>query len=171
MPANKYELRSSDVQEVMSNPPHSFIAWGNTLILLLLITGMFCLNRITIPYRIILPFQLTKVESSLYADTNQKFALLIDGSYLQNNSNHQPVSITFESYPSNLYGTIKTIIDTVILYNNKNYVFVKSFKSGTVNGNKQFAIELKLPLSGSATIQTGQSNLFEEIKKRIFRID
>jgi hypothetical protein len=55
MPETKYEIRSTEVQEVMNRPPHAFITWGNTIILLILISAVLILNRIKLPLKEHLP--------------------------------------------------------------------------------------------------------------------
>ena len=46
---NFYELRSDEVQEVLSKPPGRLIVWGNILVLLVLVTGSVLLMQIPVP--------------------------------------------------------------------------------------------------------------------------
>ncbi len=46
---NVYELRSDEVQEVLSKPPGRLIVWGNILVLLVLVTGCILLMQIPVP--------------------------------------------------------------------------------------------------------------------------
>jgi hypothetical protein len=46
---NFYELRSEEVQEVLSKPPGRLIVWGNVLVLLVLVTGCVLLMQIPVP--------------------------------------------------------------------------------------------------------------------------
>jgi len=61
MAATKYELRSNDVQEVMNRPPHFFISWGNTGIVLSIVIALLILNHVQLPVTQQLPalFQYT----------------------------------------------------------------------------------------------------------------
>jgi hypothetical protein len=63
MAATKYELRSNDVQEVMNRPPHLFISWGNTGIVLSIVIALLILNHVQLPVRQQLPaiFQYTGI--------------------------------------------------------------------------------------------------------------
>lgn len=163
MPSNKYEQRSTDVQEVMRKPPHSLITWGNTIILLILIIGIWLLSIIKLPDKITIPFQLIEIPSINVS--GKIFALNINSNFSPQIKNHQSVSITFESYPSNIYGTIKTEIDTIVEYQNKKCIVLKSFETDLKKNNSNKII-LQPTMLGNATIKIGNTNLIIMIKKR-----
>jgi hypothetical protein len=48
MTDNKYQLHNDVVQQIMNNPPHVLITWGNTVILLILGILFFVLNTFRI---------------------------------------------------------------------------------------------------------------------------
>jgi hypothetical protein len=49
MPDNIFEVRSSEVQDVLSRPPAQLIIWGNTVILLVMLTIVQLLNIVKLP--------------------------------------------------------------------------------------------------------------------------
>jgi|GEM_PF-4589318 len=61
---NKYELRSAEVQGVLSSRPRAIIMYGNTILLLLVLAGFFFLNRIKIPSYKLLPVQVKLVKDN-----------------------------------------------------------------------------------------------------------
>lgn len=61
---NVYELRSDEVQEVLSKPPGRLIVWGNILVLLVLVTGCVLLMQIPVPQWESRMVQMHKVETS-----------------------------------------------------------------------------------------------------------
>lgn len=63
MPDNIFEVRSNEVQEVLSRPPAAAIIWGNTIILAVLLTIVQLLHVIKLPVYIALKPQ------SIAADT------------------------------------------------------------------------------------------------------
>jgi hypothetical protein len=59
MPVSKYEIRSEEVQQLMSRPPHLLILWGNTFLLVLVIASLFLLNRFSLPVYRSVPVAVT----------------------------------------------------------------------------------------------------------------
>lgn len=54
-PNTKYELRSSEVQEVMNKPPAFFISWGNLIIMLVIAAAVMVISTITVSVTARLP--------------------------------------------------------------------------------------------------------------------
>lgn len=59
MSDKKYELRSSEVQEIMIKAPHLFISWGNMVVIGVVVSAICLLNRLTLDKRI--PMAITVV--------------------------------------------------------------------------------------------------------------
>ena len=154
MPQNKYELRSNEVQEVMNKPPHSLITWGNTIILLTIVGGLWMLSLITFPDKITVPFQLIISEN--------KLSLSISGNLPAKVQSRQTVSLSFESYPNEKYGKVITEIDSLI---NQHTIAVTRFSDTVLTTHKK-TITLKNNMLGTAEITIGKKNLFTMIKNR-----
>lgn len=154
MPPNKYELRSNEVQEVMNKPPHSLITWGNTIILLTIVGGLWLLSLITFPDKITVPFQLIISEN--------KLSLSISGNLPAKVQSRQTVSLSFESYPNEKYGKVTTEIDSLI----NQHTITLTRISDTVLTTYKKTITLKNNMLGTAEIIIGKKNLFTMIKNR-----
>lgn len=157
MPQNKYELRSNEVQEVMNKPPHSLITWGNTIILLTIVGGLWLLSLITFPDKITVPFQLIISEN--------KLSLSISGNLPAKVQSQQTVSLSFESYPNEKYGKVTTEIDSLI---NQHTITVTRVSDTVLTTHKK-TITLKNNMLGTAEITIGKKNLFTMIKDRFNR--
>lgn len=154
MPPNKYELRSNEVQEVMNKPPHSLITWGNTIILLTIVGGLWLFSLITFPDKITVPFQLIISEN--------KLSLSISGNLPAQIQPQQTVSLSFESYPNETYGKVTTAIDSLI----NQHTITLTRISDTVLTTYKKTITLKNNMLGTAEIIIGKKNLFTMIKNR-----
>ena len=154
MPPNKYELRSNEVQEVMNKPPHSLITWGNTIILLTIVGGLWLLSLITFPDKITVPFQLIISEN--------KLSLSISGNLPAKVQSRQTVSLSFESYPNEKYGKVTTEIDSLI----NQHTITLTRVSDTILTTHKKTITLKNNMLGTAEIIIGKKNLFTMIKNR-----
>ena len=70
---SKYELTSSEVREVMARPPHFLITWGNTFILLVVVSCLVLLNTITLPKYLWLSYKVIKNDpGSIVLATDKK---------------------------------------------------------------------------------------------------
>ena len=154
MPQNEYELRSNEVQEVMNKPPHSLITWGNTIILLTIVGGLWLFSLITFPDKITVPFQLIISEN--------KLSLSISGNLPAKVQSRQTVSLSFESYPNEKYGKVTTAIDSLI----NQHTITLTRISDTVLTTYKKTITLKNNMLGTAEIIIGKKNLFTMIKNR-----
>lgn len=158
MTQNKYELRSNEVQEVMNNPPHSLITWGNTIILSSLIGGLYFLSLIQFPNKINVPFQLIISE--------KKVSLLINTELPKEIKVNQPISLSFESYPIENYGEIKSNIDSINKKKPQITIIVKNLKEATLTNNDKL-ITLYNNQLGTAKITIGQNNIFGMYKNKL----
>jgi len=165
MISNKFELRSNEVQEVFQKSPHLLIMWGNTFIGIILIAGFYLLDNITIPQKITIPFQLIQTKKPY--NSEEVFALQIDTEYTSHIYQHQPININFEKYPSNIYGTIQTEIDTIISFQNKKIIFFKLQNEQSKN-NLSFRVTLKPFLLGNLVTQIDKKNFLSTIKNSLF---
>jgi|GEM_PF-5565005 len=61
MQRNKYELRSTEVESVLSDPPHLFASWGIISIIAVMV-GLLCLlNSFKVHETITIPVEISKV--------------------------------------------------------------------------------------------------------------
>lgn len=158
MPSSKYKLRSEEVQEVMSKPPHALITWGNTLVLTILVVGMYLLSLIQFPDKLRVPFQLNISEKGLLCLVNVELPRQI--------KSNQVVLLAFESYPSENYGKVRSEIDSITNQQGRVLIALKNFKASTqTNTNKQ--ITLHNHQLGTAEIIVGQQNIFTMLKKQL----
>lgn len=157
MPQNKYELRSNEVQEVMNKPPHSLITWGNTIILLTIVGGLWLLSLITFPDKITVPFQLIISENKLSLSISENLPAQIQS--------QQTVSLSFESYPNEKYGKVTTAIDSLINHQNQYVITLKKFSDTILTTHKK-TIMLKNNMLGTAEVTIGNKNLFTMIKDK-----
>lgn len=154
MPQSKYELRSNEVQEVMDKPPHSLITWGNTIILLTIVGGLWLLSLITFPDKITVPFQLIISENKLSLSISENLPAQIQS--------QQTVSLSFESYPNEKYGKVTTEIDSLI---NQNTITLTRVSDTILTTHKKI-ITLKNNMLGTAEITIGEKKLFKMIKDK-----
>lgn len=63
MPHSKYEIRSSQVQEVLSRPPGFITLWGNTLIFLLLIAALVWVCNLQLQIRQTVPCTIASLSA------------------------------------------------------------------------------------------------------------
>jgi hypothetical protein len=63
MPHSKYEIRSSQVQEVLSKPPGFLTLWGNTLLFLLLAAALMWVCNLRLHVRETIPCTIKSVNA------------------------------------------------------------------------------------------------------------
>ncbi len=154
MPQSKYELRSSGVQEVLKRPPNYFITWGNSIILIVLLVGLWLLSLIQFPNKITLPFQLKISKKDtfliLYSAPSLKIKKL------------QQVDLSFESYPSSIFGKVKSQVDTIYLIENQHCMKLQCYVCSEPNySNKK--IKLIDNLLGHIDVTIGTKNILTMI--------
>lgn len=67
MTVNKYEIKNIDLQELMGKIPHSFLVWGNMLVLAFLIVSVFVLNSFAIYDKKDMVGRVVRVERRKYS--------------------------------------------------------------------------------------------------------
>lgn len=82
----KYEIRDSEVQEIMRKPPHTFIAQGNIIILFVLGIAFYFLNSIPIYERKTPCFEIVEtIPARNQPDSTRTALLLNDGTSIKVN--------------------------------------------------------------------------------------
>lgn len=64
MPTKKYEIKSNDLQELMSKVPHLFIVWGNFFVFIFLFTSLSMLNGFTIYEKKSIPVRIVEISKN-----------------------------------------------------------------------------------------------------------
>ncbi|WP_205510386.1 hypothetical protein [Longitalea arenae] len=80
MPDNKYEIRNNEVQEIMCKPPHSFIAYGNRVMLFILLVAFYLLNRFPLYMRETTHFQIAGIETAGHENDSVVLVLALNNS-------------------------------------------------------------------------------------------
>lgn len=129
MTENKYELRSSDVEEVLNSSPHPLITWGSSIMFFVIVGGLLLSSLINFPNKIKVTFQL---------NLSQNNALLLTNSPLPSNlTTKLPIKIFFESYNADKYNAINSIIDSISILPNKNFAIHTHLPKFIVNSKSE----------------------------------
>jgi hypothetical protein len=158
MPNNKYELRSSEVQEVIKSTPKKIITWGNTIVLIFVIAGILFLNSIAFPKRITIPFEL-------YLEKKQCF-VKVDSEFFDQIKVGSNIWLTFESYPVNRFGIIELSIDSLFRTDTICFLKINSLKIKMAT-NTGKTINLKSSMLGHAEVVIGRENVLQMLKEKI----
>lgn len=153
----KYELRNSEVQEVMNRPPNALITWGNTIIFLTVIGGLLLLGLLRLPEKVSVPFQVSI--------RNEEMVLSTLGKVPSTVKKGQSVTLFLESYPATQYGTIMCSIDSIA----QDYTTIFTNTPKTVTTHTGNVLMLANGQLGSAEIVIGKTNLFVMGKNRLFK--
>lgn len=146
---NKYELRSQEVQEVLSTPPRFLTFWGNVLVVVVLATGLFFLSRYRVAQTIWVPVRTIEV--------NGNTALVVDTSFAEQIKVQQKLKI--ETRPGNITieGTITEIIDTTISNSSKLVLLLTEISSGNFTDKTA----LSRGMNGEAKIRISEQSLLD----------
>lgn len=147
---NKYELRSREVQEVMNRPPGRFIIWGNTLIFVIIIGGIYLLNFISIPTKVKIPIKVLYV--------TDKVVLYKLSNINSNLKENQKIEIALDSYPENIYGKISATIASI-----KREQITINIDSNAINLTHNKHIVIMPSMTGYAEITTNYISLFSKL--------
>lgn len=144
MPAeNKYEIRSQEVQEVLSTPPRFLTLWGNMIVIGVLIAGLIFLGRYEVMQKIKLPVQLT--------EANGKLALIVDADAAGQLKVNQPLKL-HTGDDQIVKDKIIAILDTII-GTRPNKTLILSLPSSN-------QLPIQPVANANAEIETGRSSLF-----------
>jgi uncharacterized membrane protein YcaP (DUF421 family) len=154
---SKYEIRSPEVQEVLSTPPRFLIFWGNTLVIVLLLVGILFLNR----YKII---QKTNVPAQII-ETNGTLAVIVDSAFSGQIKANQKVKLKTKDNTVITEGSIKAMIDTTINKNRMTYITLTDYSSN----NLLHESTLNDLINSVAEIQIGEESLLHLFVSKILR--
>lgn len=151
---NKYEIRSQEVQEVLSTPPRFLTRWGNPLVTLVLALGLICLSRYKVTQTIRLPVQIS--------EANDKLALMVDFSFSDQIEVNQKIKLKTKRGNVFFEGIIVEKIDTTINRSHKLFLLLAENSSN----NLPDKIAMIEPINGEAEIQTGKHSLMNHFTKK-----
>jgi hypothetical protein len=93
MANSKYELRSSDAQEIMRKPPRAFIARGNILILSALLVAFYFLNTIPLYKKEAIHCEIAHTNEIINRDDSSIIALSLKVNIPENVKRNQPARL------------------------------------------------------------------------------
>jgi hypothetical protein len=143
---NKYELRSREVQDVLSTPPRFLTIWGNLLVTSILIAGFTFLGRYKIARTIKVPVQIT--------ETRDRVGLLVDSALAEQVEVNQQLMIK-TNIDTVVDVSIVQIFDTTINMSRKRYLVLAA------NSLNQFSKKLTINgiIDGEAEIKIDKTSL------------
>jgi hypothetical protein len=148
-PKNKYELRSQEVQEVLSTPPRFLTHWGTALVIVVLLAGIFILSQYKIAQTIKVPAEVI--------ETNGKLVVMIDSALAIPITLGQPLKIISKMGTITIEGSIAQIIDTTINMGAKKFLLLSENSSNIFPGKLSLAAGMK----GEAEIQIAKQSLLQ----------
>lgn len=171
MTINKYQLRSSEVQEVMNKPPNAIITWGNSFIVLTILTMFFLSTKLTLPEKFFESFEIEKIMNAKSNDSTIYMELSISGKFSSSIKKGNDAYLEIEHFSKVQEERIFCKIDSVNFTGNDIHYFVliRSQEIGnytiTENGTK---LHLKEGMFGTIQIITGNKSIFNSLKNRIW---
>lgn len=156
---DEIQLRSPEVNEILSSPPKSIVRWGNSIILLiilLLLSGSYLLSY---------PDKIFAVATISTEKSGKIIALLKLNSYGAGKVNNgQRAIIKIDGFPYMEYGTIKGIIMSVgVIKNSGKSITVQASLENPLITNYGKKIDFHGELTGSAEIITRDISLLERM--------
>lgn len=156
---NEIQLRSPEINEIISSPPKSIVRWGSSIILLIilfLLTGSYFLS---FPDKIFAEATITKDKSgkiiSLMKFNNSGFGKVHNG---------QRAIIKIDGFPYMEYGTLKGIIMSVgVIKKSEKSITVLALLDYPLITNYGKRIDFSGELTGSAEIITKDISLLERM--------
>ena len=164
--ANKIELRSEEVREIIGTNPYFFVRWNITIIFLLfgLIILFSCF--IKYPQKIVADFTIEEIKKdSTTINYVAKLRIPIIGA--GKIKTKQKTYLKIDQYPFMEYGTITENIDNVqlqpIIENNKYYYIANVNIGKKIKTNSNLVLAYMIGLSGTAEIITDNDLLIEKL--------
>jgi hypothetical protein len=141
---NKYEIRSQDMQEVLSTPPQFLTFWGTAIIVVLLFLGVLFLSTYKVAHTIKVSAQIIQMDG--------KSGLMIDSAEVVSVKAGQKFKLQVKNRNKNISieGSITAIIDTtfelskrkilVLAESSSNQLQEKLILNGTIIGDVEIQI-------------------------------
>lgn len=159
---NPIELRSPELEEIMSRPPAWLTRWGIPVILAIIITGLVMSSFIRYPQLVKAPVILSEILPGTYsALPSATIHLPVEGPCKIKAG--QEVEIKFEQYPFMEYGIVKGLVKEVrfISQGNSFLVIVDLPRGLLTNTGKQLNY---IPgMQGIAEVKILDATLFQRI--------
>lgn len=151
---NKYEIRSQEVQEVLSAPPRFLTRWGNALVTVVLAIGLMFLSRYKISQTIRLPIQIT--------EANGKMALMVDFAFAYQIKVNQKLKLYTKNDNIIIEGSIVEMVDTTIYRSHKIFLLLAKISPNSFPGKTALNEEI----NGEAEIQIGKQSLLNRFASK-----
>ena len=148
---NKYEIRSQEVQEILSTPPRFLTFWGTALVVLVLIVGLVFLSNYKLAQTVKLPVQVVEV--------NGRIGLIVDSALGSQVTFKQQLKLKLQDENVLIGGSIFKIIDTAINLSPKKLLLL----SEDAFIKLQSRSASKLVNNGVIEIQTSKKSLLQMV--------
>lgn len=160
MPKNQYNIRSKDVQEMLTNPPKTAILWGNTIIIGLFFVFLYGLSLYRVPKTSRLQFQIIGITSLTSSDT-PSMRLRVYGKMPAEINGKFKLKLKFDQNNLNRSVTMDAVIIEKDMTQGQIIVQVKSNRSDRVAGVDYRTIVFSKGMFGIAEFATGSVPLLK----------
>lgn len=163
----KIELKSEDINDILSRPPKWIIRWGNVMMIIIVISMFILASLFKIPESVVAPVRIS--QGVVTTGT-----LVLSQSKIEKVKIGQKVRITLKNYPHPEFGFVNAFVSDISLH----------------SGNKElldfFTVTLQLPnelvtvkglnfnthevIEGVAEIMTGETTVLERASKPLKKI-
>jgi hypothetical protein len=156
---NEIQLRSPEINEIISSPPKSIVRWGSSIILLIilfLLTGSYFLS---FPDKIF-------AETTIINDKSRKYIALLkfNNSGFGKVCKGQKVIIKIDGFPYMEFGSIKGIImSSGVINKSERAIIAMALLDYPLITNYGKRIDFSGELTGSAEIITREISLLERM--------
>ena len=145
---NKYEIRSQDVQEVLSTPPRFLTIWGTALIVVVLTLGVVFLSGYKISQTMLVPVQVI--------ETDGRVGLMIESALAVQIKTNQQLKLQLKNDNISIEGNIVGIIDTAVNISHMKILFLSEYSSRKLHEK----LALNGVINGEAEIHIGKKSLW-----------
>lgn len=156
----KIELKSEDINDILSRPPKWIIRWGNVLMIIIVISMFILASRFKLPESVVAPVSIS--HGVVTTGT-----LVLSQSKIEKIKIGQPVRINLKKYPHSEFGFVNAIVSDILP------------ESGNTGVNNFYTVTLQLPyglvtvkglnfntnevIEGEAEIMTGERTILEKV--------
>ena len=153
---NKYEIRSQDMQEVLSTPPRFLTFWGTAIVVVILFFGVLFLSTYKVVQTIKVSAQIIKIAG--------KSGLMIDSAEVVRVKTGQKFKLQVKNMNKNISieGSITTIIDTTIDLSQKKILVLSESSSNQLKEK----LALNGTIIGDVEIQISKNSLLHLLPKK-----
>lgn len=148
------ELRSDEVQELLTKVPSAIIRWGITAIFFCLVLVLIVACFVKLPDQvngaaIVLPSRAVEVQVPI-----ENSGVIQEG---------QMILLQLDNFPSAKFGSIYTEVDSLYYDSNRKSYFVQSHRLDSLITNFGIVLEDLPYITGQATIRIGEQRVIHSI--------